>query len=411
MRYYDVKISTSDGQILVPNYNNRPGFTPVDPSTGATTYSSLNAGMNLRQYGCINPNALRFQVDAPVAAQHAPKASAFIRIWGISLGEIAQSADLTNLNIRVSGGMGQGLPLSNPAQASTLFTGQILQSYSNWEGCDQNLNIYVAPGGSSQSASQITGQPSTFVTVPTPASNKNPGNLVFYWEPGQNMIIPIVQTLAVAFPQYQIKGAISDNLVLAGAPAVGFFANMSQFSQYLHDKSLSIIGGYAPDLQLYPGVHIYLQNNTWIITDTTSLTQTKQINLQDLIGQVTWHSANTCTAYTVLRGDINPGDIVRLPNNLGTINASQPWAQPAGTQTLPGSGGYSSKNIGLVFSGVFQVTSLRHVGDSRGAENTAWLTTLELTKIPPNEASQTGNAAQSLPLLYAGNKSFTAKLP
>src|SRR6202012_1802186 len=79
-----------------------------------------------------DPNALNVKLDIPVAAENAPKAGAYVQIWGIPLSTLLNASQYNNQDISVYGGMQQGLPLANPNQQGLLCRGKILPALGNW---------------------------------------------------------------------------------------------------------------------------------------------------------------------------------------------------------------------------------------------------------------------------------------
>jgi hypothetical protein len=296
------------------------------------------------------------------------------------LGEISQASDLNGKYFAIYAGMAQGLPLANPNQSGCLFAGQIWQCYGNWIGTDQTLNFYVGVI-SSLSSGQVTAIPSSPGSTTAVTTVNTPANLTFQWQPGVPLLTPLVQTLQSAFPQYDIIGQVHDGLVWTGAVATGFFQTLKQLADYINQKSLSIISGYAPALYVsstpqYPGVWMSVNNSGQIvIADGTTQTQPRQIQVIDLIGQPTWSQPYTVQCTCVMRGDIECGDYVVLPDVPGdtTANSSSQYFTPMGNINS-----YNTLKTGSIFTGTFMVTAVRHVGDSRNPDATSWVTTLDM---------------------------------
>lgn len=440
MRYIAIRLTDPQtNEVLVPNLAGKPGFSRVPYDGNAWTYSSLKAGAMVSTLGGTNMAAQRVEMDIPVSFMHEPVSSAFVRIWGVSLAEISQSADLNGLNISIFGGFAKGLPLANPLQSGRLASGQILQAFGNWIGNDQSLDLYMFYGGSSPSSNQTTGQPATntpattvsnsitapifhgnipigatgsgvagiapgFSTTPLPATNDTPANLTFQWKQGQKFLDAVVQTLAVAFPKYTIRGAVSPNIVWSSGQAVtGYFATLTQFAQFLNDLSQSIIGGYAPDTSLYSGVSLVLLGNEIIISDGTTQTNPTQIQFLDLIGQPTWSQPFQVQVTCAMRADIAVGNYVTLPTGPGITKEG---AQSQFYNPINGNS-YATQKSGSVFTGTFQVVAVRHVGDSRSSAGTAWVTTLDLIQVATTQNAVVGE----LPVLYAGSNRWGFYLP
>jgi hypothetical protein len=393
MRYWAIRISRPDnGYVLQPNVGGRPGFTAVAYGPNVWTYSSLNANATPTTIGGSNPAAQAVELDLPVVAAHMPVANAYAKVYGIGLGEIAQAADLNGLNIVIYGGFAKGLPLADPSQAGLLVSGQIQQSFGNWVNIEQSLSIYVQAGGSSPSSAQTTGNPSTSSTAPAVTTIDTPANIVFVWESGQTLQDAMANALKTAFPQYAIQGAINSSLVKTGATSTGFYPTLSAFAADMNAKSLSAILGYAPGVNAaYQGVSISLRNSTLVIQDGSTQTTPRQLQIVSFIGQPTWAQPYQVQVTLMMRGDLNFGDFVTMPSLPGIISAgsASQFYNVAPTNT------YASAKSGSIFSGVFQITGLRHVGNSRAADATSWITTADLLQ------TSTTSAVSTLPNLYA----------
>jgi hypothetical protein len=387
MRFYRININDpKTGELLVVNAMGKPGFSRVAPDPLKSTYTSLNPGAGPFTNGGTNPNALQITLDIPTAAMHLAQANNFIKIDGVGIAELNQASNLTNLNITVYGGMAKGLPLANPAQSGILAQGQIQRSYGNRRDFLTDLTLIMYTGGSSPSSNQTTANPNTASSIAKPSTNNEPANIVFVWKQGQRLIDAMINALVIAFPKYKITGSISENLVWSsGQDAVAIFATLAQFAEWIHDRSLSMLGGYAPDLSLYSGVSIAFQNNTITIYDGSTLTTPKPIQFNDLIGQPAWLEGLTVQAVVCMRGDIQVGDFVTLPPAAGTIESGAPSNQylPSPSTFTAGSQFYTNTPTttpqdSSIFQGTFHVSRVRHVGQSRDPNGMAWITVLDL---------------------------------
>jgi hypothetical protein len=402
-RYYRITISDpKTGEVLVPHVQGKPGFSRVPADPMICTYGSLFAGMTPQSPYGTNAAAQLVELDIPVKALHTPVSNAYFKIWGVSLGEISQASNLNFLNVKVEGGMARGLPLANPNQAGLLAAGQIRQAFGNWVGTDQTLEIYMAAGGSSPSSNQTTGNPDTDQTTPLPSTFTHPANIVFQWKAGQPLILALTTALSGAFPKYQIQGAISPNLVRTGSTATNVCGTLEQFAAYIHEVSLSVISGYAPNLANYSGVFMVLLGSTIVIGDGTTQTTPKKIAYNDLIGQPTWGQTNQVQVMTVLRGDIQMGDYVTLPDGPGTITAgSNSQFANFGTTTN------GSAKPTTIFKGTFFVAAVRHVGNSRSPAGQSWITVFDLVLA----STAAGQTVPGLPVLYRPDEALSFYLP
>lgn len=402
MRYYRLVIQDpKTKEVYIPNYNGVPGFSKVPYNENLSTYTSIKSGMSVSSYGSVNPNAQRITMDVPVTVLHLPGGNPFIRVWGIGLQEIAQASNLNYATISLYGGMGAGLPLASPGQAGLLAQGSVWQSFGNWVNSDMTLDLYMYAGGSSPSSDQTTGNPNSSTSNIAPSTNEQPANIIFQWKAGDSLVTPLVNSLSQAFPQYKIQGSVDTRLVWKGSTATGFWAKLTQFADYINKKSLDIISGYAPNTKdstqsnYYPGVTISLQKNIFTITDGSTITQPKQLSFYDLVGQPTWVQINKVQVTCILRADITVNDYVTLPKGIGTITSG------SGSQfnALNSGNTYSTLRNNSIFSGTFQVLSVRHVGDNRSNDATGWITVLDLAN------TYTSNTVSGYSVLYGPTSS------
>jgi hypothetical protein len=402
-RYYAVRITDpKTNEILVPNYNGKPGFTRVAFNPQIWTYSSLYQGGDPSKLASNNANALGVSFDIPVGFLHAPLVNACFKIYGVSVQEVSQGSNLNGMNIAIYGGMAKGLPLANPVQIGPLCRGQIQQAFGNWIDTLQYLEIYIQAGGSSSTADQVTGSVVSASTLPVPTTNDQPANIVFQWKPGQHLTDAVLAALQPAYPQYTIAGTVNENLVWTGTAATAFFSKLSQFADYIRKATLNLLGGYAPDRTQYMGVVMTLQNNVVTLFDGTAQTKPRPLYVADLVGQPGYSQPLQIQVTCVLRGDIKVGDYVTLP--LGQLNI-QAGAQ-VGYVPPPPLASVNSANA-IAFQGSYLVTTVRHVGDSRDGAGTSWVTTLDVLQTQPYNAS----AAVATQQVLAKPSAFNFYLP
>lgn len=421
MRFYRIVISDPDtGQILVPNYKGKGGYTPLAADPTLSTYTSLNPGANVYTTGGTNPNALQVTIDIPVTLMNIPEQSnGYIKVHGISLAEVNQANNLTNKNITIYGGMAKGLPLANFKQAGILAQGQIQRAFGNYQGIETSTTFFLMGAGSSPSSNQTTGHPSGVGTPAVPSTNRNPANIIFVWTKGQALLPAMVNALTAAFPMYQIQGAVSENLVWSsGQDCVMNFSTLAQFSEWIHDKSTHMLGGFDPDPTQYMGVNLAFQNNTITIFDGSTQTTPKQIAFTDLIGQPEWTDGLNVQACVIMRGDIRTGDYVTLPPAAGVISQGAPPVNTLPTVSTYTSGAQfyaqvpgNPPNQSSIFQGTYYVASVRHVGQSRDANGQAWMSVLTLNWIPPAQIQPSAPVAGQLPIIYTGNSAAGYFLP
>lgn len=335
MRFYNIVLTTPAGTpFLFADQASFPGGICTSFVNGRTIAGALNV-----------------ELDIPVVVYALPMGAAWLRIWGPSLREIGQAADLNGINIAVYGGMAKGLPLANPAQQGLLVYGTIQQAFGNWIGVNQTLELIIQPPVGSQAS---------------------PKNIVINWLAGTPLATALKNTLSTAFPGFKQNIAISPNLVLAHDEP-GYYEDVYQFAQYVKRISRDIIGGS------YPGVDIVLTQTTFNVYDGTTAAAPKAILFQDLIGQPTWIDSPLIQFKCVLRGDLAVGGYVTLP--------------PVRQTTTPQS--FSQYRANSVFQGSFQIQRMRHNGNFRQRDGESWITTFDAFPALPvtGAAGGSGNVA------------------
>jgi hypothetical protein len=322
---------------------------------GGPTFTSFPNGVN-------DPGALQVLMDIPVAPLASPASTgASVKIYGVPLSMISQANNLRFKNIKVYGGFQAGLPLANPAQAGLLVQGYIFQPVGNWIGTEQSLILVILAG----TAPTNTSAPAT------------PPNLAFNWKKNTPMAGAITSALSAAFPGMTANVNISSNLTLL-ADEQHVASSIDEFARYVKRTSKGII-----KTANYSGVEIVPKGTTFNVydnlttpsTSSSSSTSTpstagstqaaspaKSIAFQDLIGQPTWLESPNIQFMTAMRADISVGDMVTLPQTQVTNTAGS---------------GSSLINQSVAFQGSFQITSIRHVGDFRQANATAWVTVFD----------------------------------
>src|SRR5690242_16188921 len=108
MRYYDIAIRNSKGQIVSPNSQN--GLTNIFSGSRAQATSTYTSYVNGQTLGGALDIQLQFQLTG-YANPTGGTTSNFVRIFGISLQEISQASNLNGYGITVKAGMVAGLPL------------------------------------------------------------------------------------------------------------------------------------------------------------------------------------------------------------------------------------------------------------------------------------------------------------
>lgn len=328
MRYYNIVITNPNtGKVVVPASLAALGVS-------GATYTSLYNGKTLTA-------ALDVEIDAFVADYAAPvsDSGALVAIWGISLAEIAQAADLNNFNVEVSGGFQKGLPLANPSQSGVLFSGFIQQCVGNWIGTEMVLSFYVFPGQ----------QPNA--TKPT--------NISFNWQQGSSFADAIRTTLTTAFPGYTVTVNVSGNLSYPGGTQPGVYPDLQSFADYVQSLTQPIIGGK------YSGVLITQSGKTINVADSTTTSKGKPTTIlfQDMIGQPTWVAPGTVQVKCPMRADVKMLSQIKFDPG-GVLVTTLPQSQ-------------SQARDKSIFQGTFTVSQVHHVGRFRSPSQDAWVTVID----------------------------------
>jgi hypothetical protein len=307
--------------------------------------------------GKLDPGALRVELQLEETSYATPTGQSLVTIWGVPLVEnagksgnkqkggpsgnipgISQASDLNNLDITVSAGMQNGLPFAtqNVAdnQQGVLVTGYILQAYGNWMDVNQSIGLVISSG---------------FTTT-----QDDPANIVVTWKKGQKLADALQQTFQTAYPNLKPDINISSNLVLPSDEATQF-DTVQALAPWVKQISQQIIGGN------YPGVDMWVTNGVIKVFDYGTNTNTPiTIKFIDMMGQPTWLNTQEISFATVMRADIDIGSYIQLPE----LSAQQSITTPQSDSQ------YRNKSA---FKGTWQVSQIRHVGDSRAASALSWV--------------------------------------
>lgn len=322
MRYYKIILkNATTGEVLKP-----ASMKGLDTDA---SYTSFAAGANL-------PGALNIELDIPVAPFATPAGAAYVKIWGVSLEEIAQSNDLEGCKIEVYGGMQKGLPLAKPAQAGLLVQGVVSQSFGNWVNTEMSLDLII---------------------VADAGTIEEPKNIVLDWKTGASLKDAIASTLTNAFPGSTATINVDPGLV-ATQDQAGFYQTMAQFNAYLSSASKAIVKKDG-----YLGVQVAQLGNAFNVYDGTTKKTPKDIAFEDLLGQPTWIGPNVIQFKNVMRADLALDDYVKLP--AGQISSTASGTAPFGS-------GIKQKSA---FQGSFQIIDVHHYGSFRQPDAYAWNST------------------------------------
>jgi hypothetical protein len=346
-RLYNITVApaqTPQGALTTPASPALGGIGTIGGTAAPLVYTSVVNGI-------FNPAALLVEFDFfSYANAGLGQDGATITIHGVGLQNITQAQQFVGRNVQVTAGMSGGLPLENPQQAGLILNGPIFQSWANWVGTEMDLNFLV------------------FGSAFTPST---PGLFVLNWQAGTTL-----------------QSALTTTLMAAYGKDIGLIFNLSQ--SYILGRNVghncATLGALSDLIQSttatpgFTGVTVSTPvNNTIIISDNLGTqSNPKQINFNDLIGQPTWVAQATVMVTCVMRGDIQIGSLVMLPQGIqgpGGVTISN----VSSTGVLPTAPGFQTS-----FQGQFRVQAIRHVGNSRDTGPTAWVTMLQCAVQPPD---------------------------
>ncbi|EFS0969332.1 hypothetical protein HYB28_004663, partial [Salmonella enterica] len=196
-------------------------------------------------------------------------------------------------------------------------------------------------------------------------------NLTLPWNKGQKLsdaLFDCFRTLG----GYTFSISISDRLVNNYDNGM-YCGSLSDLAVYLNTFSKSIIKdkNYAGvEIAVVDGNEIRVYDNDFDAHRAKKPEESAayrrdhptQLQFTDLIGQPTWIKYNTVSVPCVMRGDIQVGDYILMPKE------SRPIIQAAS---------YSQFRDESAFKGLFQVTLVRLLGNSRQPDANSWVTVLE----------------------------------
>ena len=325
----------------------RIAITPVQPtgsnlSTAPIVYKTQSAA------GVDNYSSLRLDLDVYQTWLHQPASNSRIKLWGVDLNTLGQTAGLNPVKIAgtnnykyatidISVGMSKGLPYAQPSQFGQIVAkGNILQAFSTWQGTEVGLDIVLAPNSTNPNA---------------------PANITVQWAQGQEMTQSVKQTLQTAYPNIPIYGSFSSGLVLAEG-AKGQFTSLTPYATKMNE--LSRIINKNPT---YTGASIAATAQGFFLSDSDiTPTGNTKILFTDVIGNLTWMDIATIQARVTMRGDLNVGDYITFQPNIPVNNVVNNASQ------------YRDN---LSFNGTFMINKLHHIGSSRQPNGDSWVTVID----------------------------------
>lgn len=340
MRYFDIRVGKSQSAVIQTDSG-----TTVTSAAGAP----VTRWCSQTDTGANNGSAPQIIMDVPVAAFDSPMGAAVIQILGVDIKTVSQASHYARHPITVRAGMSGGLPLENASQAGQILAGQIIDAAGNWIGTNMNLTLVVAPMVAADDL-----------------------NLQIMCPRGQPLDEAIKLAITSAYPELTVQVSVSDRLI-ANQTYYHYCTTLTGLSSLVKKWSQSIIKDAD-----YPGVSVIRNGDVVFVFDTPADGDVVQIDFDDLVGQPTWVGVKQMQIAVVMRGDLTIGKRFTLTyTKSGGALASYGTVGPGSSlgQTV-----YAGRNK-LIFSGTWQIRSLRHIGDSRTPDATSWVTTINAVQV------------------------------
>lgn len=372
MRWYDLTLRKQGAATIWQPTPTGDGFTQA--STGST-FASYVTGPN--GSGVNLSGALNIEFDCVVTPWDSTQGAMKVLVWGVGLKMLSQAANLTGSSFVLQAGMKPGLPLAtasyNAGQGGLIASGIVLQSYGQWQGVNQWLELICYPS---------VAQPTT-------------SNIDFTWKVGQSLSAALATTLSAAFAGQGFTTINTSNISATLVPpndqrhtVTTLQAFASWLAQYTSALGQPTYGG------AYSGVRIYTNGNAMIAADGQGAVGGKQFSLafQDLIGQPTWLTSVEIGFKTVLRADITVGNTVTLPQGL-----QSPYLLTTPGVAYPNTPAAAT----LTFAGPYLITEVHHFANFRQPDGDSWATAYKA--VPQNFFGVQGSGNTLVNQTYYGN--------
>lgn len=286
-----------------------------------------------------NGAGLQITFDLPVLACDLNVTGGAVSLRGVPVTLLHSSVSYYRARIELYAGWQKGLPLVNPDQYGLILSGEVVNAWGNWQGTDQSLNFSVNPSV----VYDREGRP-----VKIAVSGKK----------GERLAVVLRRALTAAFPERKIVTDIDADLTLAEDLNAVEYRSIGELAWSLKQ----VKSWYAIDVVVQPG--------RIVVYDRTYRGKVKTIAGTELTGQPTWVGQNTVSFKVPLRPDLAVSDIVSLPRALTSGST--------GALTLNAANGRNRTLMETpLFTGNFQVVSVRHLGDFRNPVADAWCTACE----------------------------------
>ncbi len=326
----------SNQSSVLPGKSVRTVTTPQ-----SVTYPSATKVWTSHPNGIYDPGAQNIAFDVLTYGLGQGDNIFAITLEGVSYQDIKQHNNFRDYGLRLYAGMLPGLPLAdNQPTPGLIVQGYVIEGIGNWVGNDMTL---------------------TFIVNPDQFSEKNPGNLIFTWKPGQTLAQALQSMISLAYPGVTFTAEIDQNLATSHT-VTHRAANLSDFAQWLKQYTQYELGSD------YPGVEIYFTPGKIVASDGTQSANKSPLTIafDDLIGQPVWSDASQMDVTVAMRADVKLGQMIQLPYTV---------AAPGLQVELP-SLTNASLNYETSFKGAFQVQHTRQLGDLRSDDGAAWATVI-----------------------------------
>ena len=326
MRYYDLRLFDPKTGDLVREWTTHPG-------------------------GVFDPHALLLEFDVLTALQNAPHGQSTLTLHGVPLQDLSQSIRWgfysdskgkthPGYSFSLRAGMQAGLPLANPKQAGLILSGQVFQSWGNWEGTEQTVDLLVTSGGWS--------------------SLSDPAPIALNWPAGTELSQALQPCLQFAYPDSPVQIHLGTGLTQAH-DEYAIFSTLDQLAQWIYQLTQA---------RFLSPVRMAFNGLTILVFDSSYQPATIRLDFTDFVGQPTWIQPQTMQVKLVMRADLTLGGLIELPKGM----QDNPGIVLAAASALPSSIRYQS-----TFKGTFRITGLRHVGNSRSSDGASWVTIVNCT--------------------------------
>jgi len=329
----------------------RIAITPVQP-TGSNLSTAPIVYTTQTFAGVDNYSSLRLDIDVFQTWYHQPAGNGHIKLWGVDLNKLGQTAGLNPVretgsnnykyaSIEISVGMSKGLPYTKPKQFGQIIKGSILQAFSTWQGTEVGLDI---------------------IFVPSTVNPNVPVNITAQWNKNQELTASVKQTLQTAYQNpdgspANVYGSFSSGLTLPET-ASGQFTSLIAYATKINKISREINKNPT-----YIGASITNTSKGFFLSDSEVVpTGTTEILFTDVIGNLTWLDIATIQARVTMRGDLNIGDYITFQPNIPVNNVVNNASQ---------------FRDNLSFNGTFMINKLHHIGSSRQPNGDSWVTVID----------------------------------